>query len=227
LKIQASLNVTRAELENLYDRVLVGGGERTAYEAIKKRGRYGRCPYCGQRDVKTLDHYLPKATFPEFAVLPANLIPCCSDCNHDKFEHSPSSYFDQLFHPYFDDWARFEVLKADIRIGSTIDVTFRINSEALPQEVSKRASTQFMQLKLGSLYANQASVELVQRREVFQKTFATGGRDALEDELRREHQSRRKPFPNAWEPVLYLALAENEQFCSGGWESIDEPQMLA
>jgi hypothetical protein len=226
LEVQPSVNVTDAELGDLYDRVLVRGGERVVYEVIRRRGRYGRCPYCGQRDVGTLDHYLPQGGFPEFSVLPSNLIPCCRDCNHEKLEHIPSTNFDQLFHPYFDDWSGLEILKAEIRISSTVDVTFRINVDALPPEISGRATTQFNQLKLGTLYANQATVELVQRREVFQKTFATGGRDALESELRREHQSRRQPFPNAWEPVLYLALAEDEQFCNGGWESIDKPQIL-
>ena len=225
LGIQPSVNVTDAELGNLYDRVLVRGGERPVYEAIRRRGRYGRCPYCGQRDVGTLDHYLPQASFPEFSVLPINLIPCCRDCNHEKLEHIPSTNIDQFFHPYFDDWSEFEILKAEIRMGSTIDVTFRINVEALPLQVSGRAATQFSQLKLGALYAKQAGVELVQRREFFQGTFGSGGRQALESELRREHHSRRRLFSNAWEPVLYLALAESEQFCSGGWESIDEPQI--
>ena len=226
LEVQPSVNVTDAELGDIYDRVLVRGGERIVYEAIRRRGRYGRCPYCGQRDVGTLDHYLPQGSFPEFSVLPSNLIPCCRDCNHEKREHIPSTNFDQLFHPYFDDWSELAILKAEIRIGTTIDVTFRVNVDALPLEVSGRATTQFNQLKLGTLYANQATVELVQRREVFQKTFAAGGRDALESELQREYLSRCQPFPNAWEPVLYLALAESVQFCNGGWESIDEPQVL-
>jgi hypothetical protein len=226
LEIQSSVNVKDAELGNLYDRVLVKGGERSVYEEIRGRGRYGRCPYCGQRDVGTLDHYLPQGSFPEFSVLPSNLIPCCRDCNHKKLEHIPSTSFDQLFHPYFDDWSKLEILKAEIRIDSTIDVIFRVNVEALPLEVSRRASTQFNQLKLGALYAKQAGVELVQRREFFQGTFEAGGRDALESELRREHQSRRRLFPNAWEPVLYLALAQDEQFCSGGWGAIDKPQSL-
>jgi len=224
LGTQPCVNVTGAELADLYDRVLVRGGERHVYDAIRMGVRYGRCPYCGQRSVGTIDHYLPQSTFPEFSVLPINLVPCCSDCNHEKREHSPSANFDQLFHPYFDDWSDLEILKAEIEISSSIDVTFRIYAEALPPEISIRASTHFTQLKLGALYAQQAGVELVQRREVFRNTFETGGAEALESELRREYASRRRVFPNAWEPALYLALSENEQFCNGGWEAIDEPE---
>src|SRR5271169_2915894 len=45
------------------------------------------------------------------------------------------------------------------------------------------------------------SVELVQRRADFALTFESGGAEALQVELLRESQSRRVPFPNAWQPV--------------------------
>ena len=53
-------NVSNAKLSELYDRVLVKGGERGTYDRLKSLARFGRCPLCGQRDVKTLDHYLPR-----------------------------------------------------------------------------------------------------------------------------------------------------------------------
>lgn len=39
------------------------------------------CQYCGINDASTMDHYLPKAIYPEYSVHSLNLIPCCSDCN--------------------------------------------------------------------------------------------------------------------------------------------------
>ena len=44
----------------------------------------GRCCLCACRGRRTLDHYLPQATYPEFSVLPLNLVPACWDCNHTK-----------------------------------------------------------------------------------------------------------------------------------------------
>lgn len=51
-----------------------------------------RCPFCGQllessgkadSDVPTadLDHFFPKFEYPQFALLPQNLIPTCMECN--------------------------------------------------------------------------------------------------------------------------------------------------
>jgi hypothetical protein len=42
------------------------------------------CPMCGVTSPTTYDHYLPSSRFPEFAVHPLNLIPCCSICNSTK-----------------------------------------------------------------------------------------------------------------------------------------------
>ena len=42
------------------------------------------CPLCGTTLVATHDHYLPASLFPEFAVHPLNLVPCCSTCNSTK-----------------------------------------------------------------------------------------------------------------------------------------------
>jgi hypothetical protein len=42
------------------------------------------CPLCGITSVATHDHYLPATLFPEFAVHPLNLVPCCLKCNSTK-----------------------------------------------------------------------------------------------------------------------------------------------
>jgi 5-methylcytosine-specific restriction endonuclease McrA len=42
------------------------------------------CPMCGTTLHSTFDHYLPAVRFPEFAVHPLNLVPCCATCNSTK-----------------------------------------------------------------------------------------------------------------------------------------------
>lgn len=44
------------------------------------------CPYCGIGAPNQIDHYLPKARFPEFSVHAYNLVPCCAQCNAIKGE---------------------------------------------------------------------------------------------------------------------------------------------
>ena len=45
----------------------------------------GVCPFCCDLGpAQELDHFMPKAKFPEFALFPANLVPVCSVCNKRK-----------------------------------------------------------------------------------------------------------------------------------------------
>jgi hypothetical protein len=217
-----AVHVSNAQLGNLYERVLVNGGERATYLAIRGTTLFGRCPLCAQRDVGTLDHYLPKTSFPEFAVLPLNLVPCCFDCNHAKHEHVPAAASEQMFHPYFDDWNHLELIRAAIEIGETVYAEFSVNVDGLLPVVADRATEHFETLGLAALYSDHASVELVQRRADFALTFDNGGSEALQAELLRESQSRRMPFPNAWQPVLYQALANSGAFVNGGFLAIDD-----
>jgi len=59
------------------------------------------CPYCLMRDPTTLDHFLPQGDFPEYAVLPANLVWVCYSCNLKKSDRLVTGVRDVL-NPYFD-----------------------------------------------------------------------------------------------------------------------------
>lgn len=223
LASEDALNLTNTDLATLYERILVQGAERGTYEKLKSRARFARCPLCGQRDVKTLDHYLPRADFPEFCVTPANLIPSCTDCNKVKHDYVPASYEEQTFHPYFDDWSGVTVLKALPELTHRVYVTFSIGPcSPVPPLWLERAKWHFEKLNLGSLYSEHAAIELVQRKEWFRTTYATGGSTWLRAELVREADSRSRPFPNAWQPALYRGLAASDDFCDGGFEKVEE-----
>lgn len=63
----------------------------------------GACPVCGGFGTGTLDHYLPKADFPEFSFLSCNLIPACYRCNLGKRSKVRGDAADQRpVHAYFD-----------------------------------------------------------------------------------------------------------------------------
>jgi hypothetical protein len=57
------------------------------------------CPMCGGTAVSTLEHVLPKANYPEFAVLSFNLVPCCDGCQRRRSAKGKAFSF---VHPYFD-----------------------------------------------------------------------------------------------------------------------------
>jgi len=62
------------------------------------------CPYCGVSPCRTLDHYYNKALLPQFSFLPANLIPCCGDCNKDKGIKKSFGKWKRIINPYYDNY---------------------------------------------------------------------------------------------------------------------------
>jgi hypothetical protein len=214
--------VTKEDLSNVYDRVLVRGKGRPVYDRLKAGAKFRRCPLCGTRDVKTLDHYLSQSEFPELAVFPANLVPSCSDCNKSKLAHAPHAHADQTFHPYFDDWGAHRILHATVEISNTVVVSFSIEQVAgVPAARTARARQHFELLELGSLYAGSAAVELVESKDTFRRNFAAGV-DILRSELRLTARSRQRGNLNAWRAALYWGLAASDDFCNGGFELIEE-----
>lgn len=61
------------------------------------------CPMCGGENPTTLDHYLTKRKYPEYALLPYNLVPACS-CNQKRGERLwDAATGARILHPYYDD----------------------------------------------------------------------------------------------------------------------------
>lgn len=97
-------DLTKDELGMLYSNGLVRGSReaRDIYDQIKVAAR-GRCPYCGDiGDVDPLDHYLPKSRYPQYSVVPANLVPSCDRCNKLSGSNLAQTYEKQSINPYFD-----------------------------------------------------------------------------------------------------------------------------
>jgi 5-methylcytosine-specific restriction endonuclease McrA len=216
------LHISGDQLSNVYDRVLVNGGERPLYDEFKSKARFRRCPLCGQRDVQTLDHYLPQSEYPELCVTPCNLVPCCRECNSAKLAYVPGKHAEQTFHPYFDDWSSTVVLTATVDVDAFVSVAFSIaTAEPTPTWI-ERAKFHFNLLELDSLYSEHAAVELVQRKANFRSTYQSMGAAGLRNDLESEAHSRSLPFPNAWQPALYRGLAASDAFCANGFEKIEE-----
>ena len=106
--------VTTDEMSNLYDRQMVGkyGAARHIYQRLRLAPAYGMCPLCGVRVVATIDHHLPKSRYPDLAMTPVNLVPCCMDCNTNKRAIFPTAGEEETLHPYYDNFDGEEWLKA-------------------------------------------------------------------------------------------------------------------
>lgn len=207
----------KSELTNLYTYYMVRSNmeSRRHYDKIKVSA-HGKCPFCGGiGNPKTLDHYLPKAHYPSFSILPINLVPCCRDCNSAKSAAFSEKKSDQSLHPYmepshfFDDnWLHAEVIET---------VPPSINYYVKPPEAwtecdKLRVENHVKDFDLISRFsdeaASQLSILLDQRIGHLSTCSPTDFRKflletAYSNELRTNH----------WQRAMYKCLANSQWFC--------------
>ena len=210
------LNTMRKfELVKIYDQYFVPEEKpaRIIYDALLNSAKE-ECPFCGGIGTpRNLDHFLPKAHFPQFAVLPRNLVPACRDCNMGgKGQAFATNAEDQIIHPYADDDRFF--------LEQWIFATYHEGNEVEPGEFEyytspsedwtavdkQRVRTHFKDFNLAKRYAVKAAQQLgtvlqqikcMERagidRSIIQNVLLQPGVDAA-------------PFANHWQKGMYQAL---------------------
>ncbi|MBQ0153359.1 MAG: HNH endonuclease [Bacteroidales bacterium] len=104
------------------------------------------CQYCGIEEVGTMDHFLPKEEYPEYALNGENLFPCCSKCNDLKGEKDPSLFLNL----YLDQLPTTQYLFVDIGIQNN-DLSFRFylhNDGKIDAALFAKIETHFKELDL-------------------------------------------------------------------------------
>lgn len=96
---------------NLYKSPKEESVHRPILESLRAR-TLQICPACGEDGTpNTLDHYLPKDDFPEFAITAANLSPMCDICQGAKKTKTVTVENERIFlHPYYDEFLDAQVV---------------------------------------------------------------------------------------------------------------------
>lgn len=71
-------------------------------DRIREESDANCCPMCGSFHSGTLDHLLPKTSYPVFAIFGRNLVPACK-CNSLRTAELTGVADERILHPYFDD----------------------------------------------------------------------------------------------------------------------------
>ena len=213
--------VSCGDMVSVYsDRMVKKSGKgRRIYDQIRLASEHGRCPLCGIGAVTSLDHYLPKAHFPVFAVAPNNLIPVCSLCQMNKADYYAKHKEGQLLHPYFDrvyeeTWLIAEVVEC-------APIVFRY-SAAPPTHwdasTKARVKEHVTRLRLDSLFAQNAGSRLAEIRHRLKCLYDKGGTGrAVREHLEEELKSIEADCKNSWTAAMYRAAAASSWFCDGGF----------
>jgi len=218
-------SVSRKDMEYLYEGGLlkVGAG-RHIYDAIMGLAPNSRCPYCGHRRVRQLDHFLPKSKYPSFSVTPLNLVPSCSDCNKDKLAGDGNHLIDLPLHPYFDYIDDKCWLQASVQHGPIAIFLFEVAPDCgLSDPDFQRLSNQFEKLNLGELYTTEVNDELAAIRLNLRRQHEIDGELSVRTYLEDLYTSAVAHQQNSWRTAFYKTAYQSEWFCNSGF---DDPDLL-
>ncbi|WP_198420297.1 hypothetical protein [Rhodococcus sp. R1101] len=190
--------------------------------AIMSIAYSGLCAFCSETQASTLDHYLPKAVYPELSVLSVNLLPVCHTCNHRKSNIIGSTIEGRFIHPYFDELsASAPLLKCAITTSrDQLNVDFDIRAD-LPIEIFKDALFHFNKLGLALRYSEASAVEILNHSGLFDEAYQDEGPTGVKREAARLERSIRRKFNDLyWKVPLYRAMQDSVEFCEGGYELV-------
>jgi hypothetical protein len=115
LKPWAEIELHKTKFQSLYLNPADHSVQRPVLDQLRSR-KLQLCPACGEDGTpNTLDHYLPKEAYPEFAITANNLSPMCDICQGEKGTATVNAANERMFlHPYFDQLIAAQVLKLEI-----------------------------------------------------------------------------------------------------------------
>jgi hypothetical protein len=210
--------VSAKEMEKVYTNFLVDIPKSTkigriVYDSILENTNFNLCPYCSHREVKTVDHFLPKIKFASFAVTPINLLPCCSDCNKDKLDHYNLKEDKMLIHPYFDDISNHDWLKCNVVDNMwPITFSFYVSDDITNPVLKSRINYQFKLLSLNKLYADNATREFNKRVKSLVKEYNSNPSNMALDFINDNFESYQSENPNSWQTKMFEALKNSNWF---------------
>ncbi|WP_148287839.1 HNH endonuclease [Rhodopseudomonas sp. B29] len=211
-------SLRKSDLTKLYTQYFVPEGKpaRRLYEALKVSAG-GKCPLCGGvGHVRNLDHYLPKANFPLYSVLPVNLIPCCRDCNTEKLNEFANVRENQTLHPYFDNerffveqWVHARVIPSEPPV-----LEYYVHPpDEWERDDKLRVEAHFLEYGLAGKFSIEAAADLPETIQTRRTTMSANSSEDFSHYLAEKGKTPTLPVNN-WRRVMFSALALDRWFCS-------------
>lgn len=197
------------------------------------------CPYCSIGAIKQLDHYMPKEKFPEFSVMDMNLVPCCSDCNADKWDKW-SNVEHIIFNPFLHNLPECSLIKARLSIENTskdyipaisffIDTSANVDDDCLKLVISHCSKLKLINENGNGKYVSKSTEFLTKTLISLKNTYKVGLRrfdeeDALKFTLEFLDEEIRATIErlgiNHWETALLNALSDSRTYLLKFFESL-------
>lgn len=167
------------------------------------------CQNCTINEADTMDHVLGQTEFPEFAVHPKNLFPCCSVCNKKKSDRYVDGNGSQLFlNLFIDDLPQTQYLY--VEFGDNWLPRFRLEQpDGVPNNIFNLIERHYDQLDLLTRFSNNSN-EIISSLRSTIRVFGGIGIGGKIEELCQDLE----PFLgyNHRQVVLTRALGSSEDF---------------
>jgi hypothetical protein len=168
------------------------------------------CPACGEDGTpNTLDHYLPKGSYPEFSITACNLFPMCDICQGKKLTTTVGPANERLFlHPYFDQFIGAQVLQLEIGQPYEAPTTMTLTPHtALGPEESSLVARHLEHLAISVRYHHFFKGEYLRLLRLVQK-IRQKGMDVTAN-LSLFTENAREKSVNSWGHVFYAGVLDN------------------
>jgi hypothetical protein len=209
----------KSELVNIYDQYFVPKQKpaRKIYDALLNAAKE-KCPFCGGIGTpRNLDHFLPKAHFPQFSVLPLNLVPACRDCNMDGKGHAFATIAkDQIIQPYADNDRFFltQWIFATYHSGNDGepgDFEYFVSPPEDWSEVDKqRVRKHFKDFNLAKRYSTKAAELLGTVLQQIKYMERAGLNSGVIQNVLLQPGIDAAPFVNHWQKSMYQAMKHGQ-----------------
>ena len=227
-RIQQFTNgITNKQMKDLYKSKFakINSPGRKYYDLILSSPRGKICPFCGERIVRNLDHYLPESLYSTLVVTPSNLIPICSDCNYDKRAYEFEKPEDAPLHPYYDCidgeiWLYAKPLQHQV-VKYYVDCPEKWN-----ETLKSRVGNHLILFKLDQFYALKASQEIADEIGLWKRIIEKTDLSQLVDYLNTSKSCVEENYQNSWKAALYRGLLSNIDSVLGWLSSLPSSPTL-
>lgn len=205
-------------LFNLYDSE--SEDTKNLKEKIKEISRT-KCPYCGISESSHLDHFLPRAKFPEFSIYSPNLIYVCSICNSKyKGDDVVNTLGERkFFNPYFDNFIEtIQFLKCRIIVNDVYP-----KFEFYIEDLSKIKNYEYRVIKnhFEAMYLETRYMEQIVKEEFkrFRNEYVDKKSKSYYEtsltEIKRDIDKKLRGYQdeniNNWEKVFWESLKDSDE----------------
>ena len=174
------------------------------------------CQYCTLSEVSTLDHIIPKKSFPEFSVNPLNLFPCCAKCNSKKSNLWIKNDKHLFLNLYLDELPNKKYLIADFDFKDNIPmVTFSLgNPENIDNRTYEIIESHFSRLDLLRRMRERSNEKITDIINAIKGNYKLNSDiDSVKSAIRETEENNKKVYGyNHWKSVLILSIIEKDEF---------------